>query len=270
MINSAFSEKRSGSLVYMSAASIPVRHAFSTRFGGVSGGDFSSLNLGFGRGDPDENVLENYRRLGAAAGINVNNAAFTNQVRGSAVRVVGRGGGSAPGGAPAPECDALVTAERGLALFCFTADCVPVLLCDAGRSVAAAVHCGWRSSCADILGKAVGAMLGLGARAGHIHAAIGPSIGAGSFETDGDVPEALRAWLGRDAEEFIYSGAREGKFNIDLRGANARRLVSLGLRRENIAVSTECTVACHDKYWSHRYCAAHGLKRGSQCACIEL
>ena len=84
------------------------------------------------------------------------------------------------------------------------------------------------------------------------------------------MPDALRAWLGRGAEEFIYTGARAGKFNVDLRGANAHRLMSLGLRRENIAVSTECTVVCHEKYWSHRYCAKHKFRRGSQCAVIQL
>ena len=80
-------------------------------------------------------------------------------------------------------------------------------------------------------------MVSLGARPEAICAALGPSIGAGAFETDGDVPDALRAWLGRGAEEFIYTGAKAGKFNVDLRGANAHRLMSLGLRRENIAVS---------------------------------
>ena len=53
----------------MQASTIPARHAFSTRYGGVSEGDFASLNLGFGRGDPDANVLENYRRFGAAVGV---------------------------------------------------------------------------------------------------------------------------------------------------------------------------------------------------------
>lgn len=267
---SPFFEKSSGSLVYMQASTIPARHAFSTRYGGVSEGDFASLNLGFGRGDPDANVLENYRRFGAAVGVDVNRAAFTKQVHGSLVRVVTREDAVSPDAPGGADCDGLVTAQRGLALFCFTADCVPVLLCDAERHVAAAVHCGWRSSVADILGEAVGKMVSLGARPEAICAALGPAIGAGAFETDGDVPDALRAWLGRGAEEFIYTGARAGKFNVDLRGANAHRLMSLGLRRENIAVSTECTVVCHEKYWSHRYCARHKLRRGSQCAVIQL
>ena len=270
MLKAPFNEKRSGSHVYMTAETIPVRHAFSTRYGGVSGGDFASLNLGFGRGDPDENVLENYRRFGSAVGVDVDRAAYTRQVHGAAVRVVRRADGAAPNAPGGADCDALVTAERGIALFCFTADCLPVLLCDAVHGVAAAVHCGWRSSVQDILGAAVDRMLSLGARPGDIRAALGPAIGAGNFETDSDVPDALRAWLGHDAEEFIYSGAAQGKYNVDLRGANARRLEQLGVPRANMALSTECTVACHDKYWSHRYCSKRGLERGSHCACIEL
>lgn len=254
----------------MTASTISAKHAFSTRYGGVSEGDFASLNLGFSRGDPAENVSRNYRILGAALGVDVERAAYTRQMHGNVVRRVTLADAVSPETPASLDCDGLVTADRGLALFCFTADCVPVLLHDGVNGVAAAVHCGWRSSVQDILGEAVGEMLALGAEAEHICAALGPAIGAGSFETDSDVPDALREWLGHDAEEFIYSGTRAGKYNIDLRGANVHRLMTLGLRRENIAVSTECTVASHEKYWSHRYCAAKNIRRGSQCALIVL
>ena len=37
-----------------------ITHAFSTRKGGVSQQEFSSMNLNFNRGDSDTNVLKNY------------------------------------------------------------------------------------------------------------------------------------------------------------------------------------------------------------------
>ena len=40
-----------------------VKHGFSTRIGGVSKGCFSSLNLSFTRGDEEEAVRENFRRI---------------------------------------------------------------------------------------------------------------------------------------------------------------------------------------------------------------
>ena len=267
---SGFMQHEKNGLVYMTAGVIGAKHAFSTRYGGVSEGDFSSLNLGFNRGDEAEKVLENYRRLGDATGIDTMHADYTNQVHGNVVRIATEADRRAPDSHESAECDGLVTVTPGLAIFCFTADCVPVLLHDPVRGAAGAVHCGWKSSVQDILGVAVEALRGLGSEPENIRAALGPAIGAGNFETDSDVPDALRAWLGHDAEEYIYSGITPGKYNVDLRGANARRLMQLGVRRENIAVSAECTIESHDKYWSHRYTSKHGLKRGSQCAVIEL
>lgn len=262
-----FTEHNSNGLVYLTAPTITARHAFTTRYGGVSEGAFASLNLSFGRGDPSENVLENYRRLGAALGIDPFSAAFTKQVHGVNVRVVTDADRVSPLD-PAPcAADGLVTNVPGLPIFCFVADCAPVLLHDAAHGVAAAVHCGWRSSVDDILGVTAEKMISLGAVPEDIHAAIGASIGKCCFETDGDVPDALRAYLGADAEGFIFPDGN-GKYHVDLRNANARRLVQLGLRGANIAVSDECTVCMPEKYWSHRF--VRGGERGSQCAVITL
>ena len=269
MTDSFISHERDG-VVWMTAPNIEARHAFSTRLGGVSTGALSSLNLGFGRGDSAETVLENYRRLGRAVGVDAFSAAFTQQVHGTDVRVITDADRCAPDFHAPCSSDGLVTAAEGLPLFCFTADCVPALLHDGVHGTAGAVHCGWRSSVADIIGAAVEAMCSLGSRPEDICAAMGAAIGTANFETDSDVPEAMRAWLGHDAEEFIFTGRREGKYYVDLRGALAYRLCVLGLRPENIAVSRECTVELHDKYWSHRYTSKHGMQRGSQCAVIEI
>ena len=121
---------------------------------------------------------------------------------------------------------------------------------------------------ADILAAVVERMCALGAETGDIRAAFGPAIGRCCFETDGDVPQALRAYLGADAEAYIAPGAREGKYLVDLRAANARRLAQLGVPEGNIAVSGECTVCSHEKYWSHRH--VRGGARGSQCGVITL
>ena len=45
-----------------------VTQGFSTRLGGGSEGDYSSMNVSFTRGDREEAVRENYRRLGEAIG----------------------------------------------------------------------------------------------------------------------------------------------------------------------------------------------------------
>ena len=85
---SAFVQNEKNGLIYMTSPVIGAKHAFSTRFGGVSEGGLASLNLGFNRGDVRERVIENYRLLGAALGLDVMRAAYTKQVHGTHVRLV--------------------------------------------------------------------------------------------------------------------------------------------------------------------------------------
>ena len=261
-----FVEQNENGLVYMGSTLIPARHLFTTRYGGVSEGPFASLNLSSGRGDPDENVRENFRRVCDFFGVGVDDCAVTRQVHKNEVRIVTKADRHVCLSPVPYEADGLVTAEKGLPIFCFSADCVPVLLHDPAAGVAGAVHCGWRSSVQDILAVALRQMAGLGACPENIRAAIGPAIGRCCFETDDDVPSAIEAWLSGDIEGLFDPGAG-GKTLVDLRLANARRLRQLGVRPENIDISDECTKCSHEKYWSHRY--TKGL-RGSQASGIML
>ena len=261
-----FIEKKNSDLIYMASTVLPARHAFFTRFGGVSEGPFASLNFGSNLGDEPAHVRENYRRAAALMGAGVDDCAVTKQVHGNVVRIVTAADRHVCMSPVPYEADGIVTAERDLPLFCFTADCVPALLLDPENRVAGAIHCGWRSSVADILGVAIEQMERLGARRENLRAALGPAIGACCFETDDDVPEAVSRCLGGDTAG-LFVRRPDGKTLVDLRGANRRRLLQLGLSEEHIDLSEECTVCSHDKYWSHRYTKG---KRGSQAACIVL
>ena len=98
---------------------------------------------------------------------------------------------------------------------------------------------------------------------GDLRAAIGAAIGLCCFETDADVPQALEAALGAEAEPYITR--RGPKWHVDLKGVNARWLEKAGVRQ--IDVSPDCT-ACHPElYWSHR---RMGQARGAQIAMICL
>lgn len=262
-----FIENSKNGVVYMTAPNITAKHCFTTRHGGVSSGHLSSLNLGENRGDAPENVIENYRRLGEATGIATHHMAFTRQVHGNDVRIVTEADVHILMGGVPYDADGIVTNIPGLAIIAFTADCVPLLLHDPVNKVAGAVHCGWRSTVADIMTNAVRQMQTLGADPAVMQAAIGPAIGYCCFEVGPEVPEAVIALLPDDHDGIIRAGERDGKFYVDLREAIARRLVQLGLKREHIVISDECTVCCHDKYWSHRYTKGN---RGSQGALIML
>ena len=262
----AFVENSFGEMRYMTSTVINARHAFTTRYGGVSTGIFNSLNLGSNRGDDPEAVRENYRRVCALMGAGIDDCAVTKQVHGNVVRIVDEGDKHICMSTVPYEADGIVTAVRGLPIMCFVADCVPALLCDSVHGVIAAVHCGWRSSVTDILGNAVKQMLSLGAKEENITAAMGAAIGRCHFETDDDVPEAVARYLSGETDG-LFDRRADGKTMVDLRLANKRRLMQLGIPAENIDLSEECTVCCNEKYWSHRYTKGN---RGSQGAVIVL
>ncbi|MGI6013724.1 MAG: peptidoglycan editing factor PgeF [Oscillospiraceae bacterium] len=265
----AFVQQEQNGLVFMTVEGFGVRHAFSTRLGGVSTGYLSSLNLGENRGDDPAHVKENYRRLGAAVGIDTTEMVYTKQVHGNVVRVASRSDCRHPYDPFLYEADGLVTNEKDLPLIAFTADCIPMLLSDPIDGVVAAVHCGWRSTVSDIAGNAIDAMCTLGAKLENICAAIGPGISFCCFETGPEIPEAITAFLGETdaAPLFCPESDVPGKFMVDLKGTNRTRLLQKGILAENITVSEECTVCSSQKYWSHR--ATHGM-RGAQACIVAL
>ncbi len=259
-------EKNVNGLPLLVTPNIPCVHAFTTRFGGVSEGAFASLNLGENRGDEPDAVRENYRRLKAALGIE--KLCFTKQIHETTVRYVTSVDAREPFDPLPYDCDGLVTDEPGLGLIIFTADCIPILFHDPVHKVIAAAHAGWRGTVGDIAGRAVEAMVKLGAKPSDIRAAIGPGISRCCFETGPEVPEAVMAVLGREGLEYIDGpGREEDKFFVDLKGVNRALLVRAGVEPDNIAVSDECTMCRPDKYWSHRHT---GGLRGSQASVIAL
>ena len=240
-------------------------HCFSTRRGGVSAGCLESLNLGIHRGDDWNNVYENYRRLGQAVGFTPEQTVFTRQTHTDRVARVGRPDcGCGLFRAVGPERDGIYTNEPGVALVCFSADCTPILLHDPVRRAVAAVHAGWRGTALGIAARCLEAMaLDFGTDPADVEAAIGPCIGPCCFETDADVPRAILASLGPEAEPLIR---REGeKYYPDLKALNALWLRRTGVRR--IDCSCDCTRCRPDRFWSHRLT---GTARGTMAAVILL
>ena len=255
--------KKKGNLQYFCAEGIGASHCFTTRLGGVSQGFLSSMNIGTSRGDDPENVLKNYEILGNALGFDPHNAVLSRQVHSDIVRVVGkenRGAGLYT--AHLEDCDALVTREKGLALVIFTADWTPILFWDPVTGAVGGAHAGWRGTAKAIAARTVETMTReFGSRPEDIRAAIGPNIGGCHFETNLDVPEAMRKAFGPEVEAFIRP--RGEKFYLDLKQINAMVLRRAGVR--HIEISDACTCCSPELFWSHRIL---GQNRGSEGAVI--
>lgn len=120
------------------------KHGFSTRIGGVSEGVFDSLNLGFNRGDSDENVRENYRRIASALDMNYERMCLSKQTHTTNVIIVEEKGAGNGFTRPLPydDVDGLITNVKDMPLVTFYADCVPLFFYDPVKEVVALSHSG--------------------------------------------------------------------------------------------------------------------------------
>lgn len=257
-------------LTFPSFSAYPfVRHAFSTRIGGVSKNEFSSMNLAFHRGDPDGNVMENYRRFCAAAGFGFDTLVSSAQDHHTFIRRVGRGERGIGFRRPKDKAgvDGLVTDEPGVTLVTHYADCVPVFLLDPKKRAIGLAHAGWRGTAAKIGAKAVAAMVReFGCDPKDMVAGIGPSIGPCCFEVDRPVRDVFAALTELNPSELIRADGG-GKYRVDLWETNRRTLMEAGIPEQAITVSGICTKCNAEWLFSHR---ASGGKRGGLSAFLAL
>jgi len=217
----------------------PVDALVTTRHGGVSTGDYATLNLSFGVGDRPQDVLENRRRAAAALGADLADFVFGKQVHGAVARVVtraDRGRGAAVADAGVGDADALVTGDPGTVLGAVVADCVPILLYDPRAHVIACVHAGWRGTVARVTDASLGAMSALGTRPADVIAGIGPAIGPDRYQVGEDVAAAARECFGERAP-LVLRPDGTGRWLFDLWSANRVLLREAGLADRNIHVA---------------------------------
>lgn len=148
----------------------------TTRVGGLSQAPYLSLNLGAHVGDDPVTVAKNRQLLNPYL---PSEPVWVNQTHGVAVI-------DASTSSCLQNADASFTTKRNVVCVTMTADCLPVLLCDAAGSVVAAVHAGWRGLCDGVIEATIDKM---SVKPGEILAWLGPAIGPNAFEVGSDVRE---------------------------------------------------------------------------------
>lgn len=247
-----------------------VLHGFSTRLGGVSQGDLSTMNLSFHRGDDPEAVMENHRRFAQAIGYDERKLVFSDQVHTTKIYKVTEAdcGKGITRESDIIGIDGLVTNRPGIPLITFFADCVPLFFYDPVGKVVALAHSGWRGTVARI-GKV---MLDYMKQEYHTQAkdvlcAIGPSICQDCYEISGDVAEEFQKEFTEVQYKDFMRSVGSGKYHLDLWKVNQYILLEAGIRKEHLETTDICTCCNPDLLFSHR--ASHG-KRGNLGAVIML
>ena len=234
-----------------------IQHGFSTRFGGVSQGEFSSMNLSYERGDNPEAVDENYHRICKAMGTSVEKLVFSQQVHDTKVVRVKEPGRYLKG------IDGMVTNVPDLVLTTSYADCVPLFFVDPQKKAIGLSHSGWRGTCGEIGRITVEKMQEeFNSNPEDIIAVIGPSICDTCYEVSKEVAEQFPQetyWQKKDSEK--------GKYQLNLWEANRIILERAGLLKRNIFISGVCTCCNSQLLFSHR--ATNG-KRGNLNAFLNI
>lgn len=220
-----------------------VPHGFLGRRGGVSSGQYASLNVGTGSDDLPRAIAAN-RSIAVEAVLPGAELATVYQVHGAEVVRI-----ETPFPMEArPHADAMVSDRPGVVLGILTADCAPVLLADREAGIVGGAHAGWRGAFAGVCGATVEAMEALGADRARIAAAIGPCIAQASYEVDEGF--VLRFLAEDEANERFFQPGRAGHHQFDLAGFVAADLARTGVTR--VEITGQDTYADAARYFSYR------------------
>ena len=202
---------------------------FSARHGGVSQGEFGSLNFGDHVGDTAL-AVENNRKILKKLLSQVS-PIFMNQVHGNEVIEVDSNSNSPV------TADALITRQAGLPLAVLCADCLPILI--KGSKIVGAIHAGRRGILNGIIAETISRMRALGGD--NLVATIGPAICSRCYEVD--LPMYLDA-ISHDAELATNTETH----CLDLKRAARSQLSFQGVEVSDIEICT-----AHDSnFFSYR------------------
>ena len=242
--------------------------AFSTtRYGGVSEGNYASLNINEYCGDSKANTDANRLLLANELGIDANHIIMPHQTHGVESRIIGEEFATLPDGVKKmllEGVDAVMTNIPGMCIGVSTADCIPVLLYDEEHHAVAAIHAGWRGTQARIVHKVVQEMrMAYQTDPAKLKAVIGPGISLDNFEVGDEVYAAFEQAafdMSTIAEERIKRNPNaedpaktfERKWHINLPLANIQMLTHNGVDEANIINTGICTFDNTDNYFSAR------------------
>lgn len=240
------------------------------RNGGVSTGNYESLNLCHYVNDNPENVTRNRQIFCNNLGIDASQLIFPRQTHSDHILVIDEKFLKLTTKKQTPlleGVDALITAKKSICIGINTADCVPVLLFDPEREVIAVAHAGWRGTVARIAARTARQMIqNFRCSAENLLVAIGPSISAANYEVGNDV---LAEFVKADfpTGKCFTKAPDSDKLQLDLWAANRWQLEELGILPEHIEVAGICTFDQADTYFSARKL---GINSGRIASCLMM
>lgn len=247
-----------------------VKHGFTTRKGGVSGGSYQQLNMSWTRTNSTEETIRNYEIASQALGIDpdalvvVHGNHGTNILRADA-SYKGRGLRSFWKD-DEPFFDGLTTNEAGVPVCTIHGDCTPLFVLDPVQKAVCMCHSGWRGTVDGMPTRAIQTMVeAYGSDPSELLIAIGPCIGPCCFEVHEDVAQQFAQNYPRCG--CIQPSETQGKYNIDIERVTAWQFYTAGVAARNTTIAGLCTCCNAEQFHSFR---RDGRNGGSMAGFMQL
>lgn len=213
---------------------------FTDRHGGVSEGNYTSLNLGDHVGDSLQSVAKNREIISEKFGA----TQYMNQVHGNRVAVIEEVTDEVP------TADALITGIPGITLAVMVADCIPLIL--SSKHSVAAVHVGRKGLVNRVAERTIEIMREISDQ--EITATLGPAICGKCYEVSQDIFDEVVA-----SHPAAATRTSANTPSLDLVAGLITDLKSLGIK--SIDNQSRCTVESDDLF-SYRRSAITGRQAG--------
>lgn len=228
--------------------------------GGVSSGNYMSMNLGEYCGDKTVNVQKNRALLADVLGVNADEIVNPFQTHGTNIQSITENWftlSTQDKSQKLNSVDAIITDQKGIFISVTTADCVPILIFDPVKNVIASIHAGWKGTIKRIASKTISRLIAeYDSNPCDLIVGMGPSISPEKFEVGEEVGDKFIE-EGFDLSSFSFRNHQTGKLHVDLWKANYNQLLDMLVLPDKIEISGLCTYSNPDRFFSARRQGIH-------------
>ncbi len=220
-----------------------INFGFFTSTGGVSNGDYLSLNCSKSSNDKKINVKKNIKIALENLKIENKKLILINQTHSNKIFYINNKNYNNKFYG-----DGLITQEKNLALGILTADCAPIFIFDIKKSFVCCLHSGWKGSLINITAKCIKKLNNKKIKSQNIIAVVGPCLGFKNFEVDKNFKIKFIKKNYSYSKFFKYKNKNKDFFNL-------RSLINFQLKEEgvkNIYNISKDTYKNSHIFFSHR------------------
>ncbi len=216
---------------------------FFTSKGGVSKGDYYSLNCSKNNEDRKNNVLKNINTAIKQLSIEDKKLKLINQIHSKKTFVINNNNSNIEFYG-----DGLITKNKNIALGILTADCVPIFIFDLQKSIICGLHSGWKGGLLNIAKEGIKKIKNKKIENKNIIAVVGPCLGFNNFEVDKKFKFKFKKKNSNYLKFFKYKNRNKDLFN--LRGLINYQIKAEGINK--IYNINRDTYKNSDIFFSHR------------------